>query len=397
VIGALQSPRVAGNVTVQAARTVERVEELRPVWQSLEGQRFTSDIDVFLTVVRHAPGVVRPHVVVFEQAGDPVSLVAGRLEDVTLPARLGYVGISPRLRMLTVAYGGVLGEHPDPAGLLDGLRESLEDERFDLVRLRMLTVGSPLHSAAREHTGVLRRRRFERALLHWRCAVPDSLDEFMAMRSKERRRHIRRYQRRLEEAFPGEVEVRRFTDRADLDRLFADSERVQKRTYQRTLGVGFADDELTKELTGLAMDQGWFQGVVLYLRGEPAAFWHGSAYRGTFGTSVTGYDPALAEHRPGTYLFMKLVEGLCADDGVHTLDFGFGDAEYKRSFGDASVLEEDAVVFEPRPRPLAVNAAESALLGTATLARSMLARGGGVEKARRAWRRRLARPGGGTA
>ena len=188
--------------------------------------------------------------------------------------------------------------------------------------------------------------------------------------------------------------MRRYTSRGDLDRLFADSERVQQRTYQRSLGVGFTNDELTRRLTELAMDNGWFQGVVLYLRGEPAAFWHGSAYRGTFGTSVTGYDPAAAEHRPGTYLLMKLVETLCADPTVHTLDFGFGDAEYKRSFGDTSVLEEDAVVFEPRPRPLAVNAAESALLGTATLARSVLARGGGVEKARRAWRRRLARPGG---
>jgi CelD/BcsL family acetyltransferase involved in cellulose biosynthesis len=390
VIGTLQSLRVAGDLTVHVARTVEEVEELRPVWQSLEGQRFTSDIDVFLTVVRHAPGVVRPHVVVFEQAGEPVSLVAGRLEDVTLPARLGYIGISPRLRMLTVAYGGVLGEHPDPAGLLDGLSESLEGERIDLVRLRMLTVGSPLHSAAREHAGALRRRRFERALLHWSCAIPGSVDEFLATRSRERRRHIRRYQRRLDEAFPGEVEVRHFRGRGEIDLLFADSERVQRRTYQRGLGVGFADDELTRELTGLAMDQGWFLGVVLYLRGEPAAFWHGSAYHGTFGTSVTGYDPAQAEHRPGTYLFVRLVDTLCADEAVHTLDFGFGDAEYKRSFGDTSVLEEDVVVFEPRPRPVAVNVASSALLGTATLGHAVLARRR-VDAARRAWRQRLGR------
>jgi CelD/BcsL family acetyltransferase involved in cellulose biosynthesis len=394
VIGERQLPRAAGGVSARVARTLEEVEDLRPVWQSLQAPRFTSDIDVFRTVVQHAPGVVRPHVLVLEQAGEPVSLVVSRLEDVRLPARLGYVGVSPRLRMLTVAYGGVLGAYPDPAVLLDSLRGSLDHERVDLVRLRMLTVGSPLHSAAREHAGALRRRRFERALLHWRCAVPDSVDEFLATRSRERRRHIRRYQRRIEEAFPGEVEVRRFTSRDDLDRLFADSERVQARTYQRSLGVGFSDDELTRELTGLAMDQGWFQGVLLYLRGEPAAFWHGSAYRGSFGTSVTGYDPALAEHRPGTYLLMKLVETLCADPSVHTLDFGFGDAEYKRSFGDASVLEEDVVVFERRPRPLAVNAVESALLGTATLARAVLARSGGVKAARRTWRRRLAQPRG---
>jgi Acetyltransferase (GNAT) domain len=392
----VSAPRADSLHSVRVARSQEEVESLRQVWQSLQGQYFTSDIDVFLTVVRHAPGVVRPHALVLEQAGEPVSLVVGRLEDVTLPARLGYVGVSPRMRMVTIAYGGILGAHPDPAVLFDSLRGSLDGERVDLVRLRMLTVGSSFHAGAREQAGILRRRRFERALLHWRCAIPDSVDEFLATRSRERRRHIRRYQRRLEEAFQGEVEIRRYTSREDLDRLFADSERVQQRTYQRSLGVGFSDDELTRRLTGLAMDKGWFQGVVLYLRGEPAAFWHGSAYRGTFGTSVTGYDPALAEHRPGTYLLMKLVESLCADPTVHTLDFGFGDAEYKRSLGDTSVLEEDVVVFEPRPRPLALNAVESTLLGSATLARALLG-SGGLETARRAWRRRLTRPQGDSA
>ncbi|MGH3013112.1 MAG: GNAT family N-acetyltransferase, partial [Gaiellaceae bacterium] len=377
----MSAPRADADRSVRVARTQEEVESLRPVWDSLQAPRFTSDIDVFLTVVRHAPGVVRPHVLVLEEAGEPVSLVVGRLEEVTLPARLGYVGVSPRLRMLTVAYGGILGAQPDAAVLFDRLRESLEGERVDLVRLRMLTVGSSLHAAARQQAGIVRRRRFERALLHWRCAIPGSIEEFLALRSRERRRHIRRYQRRLEEAFPGEVEIRTYTNRDGLDRLFADSERVQQKTYQRSLGVGFSDDELSRQLTGLAMDKGWFQGVVLYLRGEPAAFWHGSAYRGTFGTSVTGYDPALGEHRPGTYLLMKLVETLCADPAVHTLDFGFGDADYKRSFGDTSVLEEDVVVFEPRPRPLAVNAVESALLGTATLGRAVLG-SGGLEAAR---------------
>lgn len=389
----MSAPRADADRSVRVARTQEEVESLRPVWDSLQAPRFTSDIDVFLTVVRHAPGVVRPHVLVLEEAGEPVSLVVGRLEEVTLPARLGYVGVSPRLRMLTVAYGGILGAQPDAAVLFDRLRESLEGERVDLVRLRMLTVGSSLHAAARQQAGIVRRRRFERALLHWRCAIPGSIEEFLALRSRERRRHIRRYQRRLEEAFPGEVEIRTYTNRDGLDRLFADSERVQQKTYQRSLGVGFSDDELSRQLTGLAMDKGWFQGVVLYLRGEPAAFWHGSAYRGTFGTSVTGYDPALGEHRPGTYLLMKLVETLCADPAVHTLDFGFGDADYKRSFGDTSVLEEDVVVFEPRPRPLAVNAVESALLGTATLGRAVLG-SGGLEAARRAWRRRLTRARG---
>lgn len=375
---------------VRVARSPEEVEALRPVWSRLQDSHFTSDIDVFLTLVRNDPHVVRPHVLVLEQDGEPVSIVVARIEERGLPARLGYLAVSPRVRMLTVAYGGFLGRDPTaPAVVLGPARKSLDPEGIELLRLRMLTVGSPLHSAARAAASPLLRRRFDGPRPHWRCAVPDSLDEFLAGRSKERRRNVRRYRRRLEEAFPGEVEVRAFEGRDDLDTLFAHSERIQRRTYQRAVGVGFADTALTRALTGLAMDRGWFLGAVLYLGGEPVAFWHGNAYRGVFSTTATGYDPALAEHRPGTYLLIDLVERLCADPTVHTLDFGFGDADYKRSFGDTSMLEEDVAVFEPRPRPLALHAVDSAVLGTTTLGRAALARSGRLRAVRRAWRRRL--------
>lgn len=375
---------------VRVARSLEEVEALRPAWTQLQGSHFTSDIDVFLTVVRSDPGVLRPHVLVREHDGEPAAIVVARIEERALPARLGYLAVTPRVRMLTVAYGGFLGEDPSaPALVLGEARRSLAPEGIELLRLRMLTVGSPLHSAARAEANPWLRRRFDRPRPHWRCAVPDSLDEFLASRSKERRRNVRRYRRRLEEAFPGEVEVRAFEGREELDTLFAHSERIQRRTYQRAVGVGFSDTPLTRALTGLAMDRDWFLGAVLYLGGEPAAFWHGSAYRGVFSTTATGYDPALAEHRPGTYLLIELVDRLCADPTVHTLDFGFGDADYKRSFGDTSVLEEDVAVFEPRPRPLAVHAVDSAVLGTTTLGRAALARSGRLRAVRRAWRRRL--------
>jgi CelD/BcsL family acetyltransferase involved in cellulose biosynthesis len=384
-------PRADGDLSFHVARSADEVLALRSAWATLQGPCLNSDIDVFLAVVEHAPGVVRPHVLVAEAHGAPVAVIAARLEDTRLSARVGYIRFSPRLRMLTVAHGGFMTTRPmDAAVLLDALRRSLGGDRIDLVRLRMLTVGSAAHAGAREWAGV-RRRRFAPAVLHWQCAIPGSFDEFLSARSKERRRHVRRYQRRLEEAFQGDLEVRHFTRGAELDRLFADTERVQRRTYQRALGVGFADTRLSRHLTALSMDKGWFRGAVLYLGGEPAAFWHGNAYRGTFATTFTGYDPDLADYRPGTFLLMRVVERLCADPAMHTLDFGFGDADYKRSFGERSVLEEDVIAFEPRPRPLAVDAAMSAVLGAGSLARGALSRSGALRAVRRTWRRRLRR------
>ncbi|HXV57104.1 MAG TPA: hypothetical protein VD704_04480, partial [Gaiellaceae bacterium] len=101
------TPRAGGDGEASAvvARSAREVEELRPLWERLQNGCLTSDIDHFLTYMRHAPGAVRPHVVLVEDGGRP-TLVVARLEDGRLAARLGYKTLfSTRMRTLTVAYG----------------------------------------------------------------------------------------------------------------------------------------------------------------------------------------------------------------------------------------------------------------------------------------------------
>ncbi len=369
------------------ARSCEEVETLRPTWKRLENDLLTSDIDYYLTFVRHAPGVIRPHVVVVEESGEPAGLVIGRLEDATLEARVGpSFGFRPRVRALTVTHGGVIGDL-EPRTLVAALSDSVDRERVDLVRLRMLRTGSPLHAAAIEQAPALRRQRFARRMHHWTARVPGSMDEFLAARSKERRKNVRRHARRLEEAYGAGVKVRFFRDREDLGRLLEDSERVHRTSYQHRLSVGFSGDELHRRLTELTMSKGWFLGAVLYLAQEPVAFQHGNVYRGTYSASGTAFDPAYRDLRPGTYLVMKLIEELCSNPAADRLDWGFGDADYKRAFGDESWLEEDVGVFARGPRALGLNALQTAAGGLTLAARSVATRTGSLAELRRRRRR----------
>ncbi len=373
--------------TVRVARTFEEVEELRPAWELLQNNHVTSDIDLVLTDCRHTPGVVRPHVVLVEDDGEPVALAAARLEDVKLPARLGYkVVLNSSLRTLTVVYGGLLGDAARLSALLDSVGRSIAGERLDLIRFRMLEVGSPQHEALEERAPAVRKQRFATRMPHWRAALPGSLDDFLAGRSRRRRESVRRYSRRLEKTYGDDVRVEVIRDRAGLDALRADTKLIHRETYQHVLGVGFSDERVQRRLTELAVDRGWFRGYMLYLRDKPVAFWHGNTYRGSFGVTATGFDPAHADDRPGTYLLMRALEDLAADGTTHLIDFGFGDAEYKRHFGDGFAEEQDVGIFEPRPRPLALNAVHSAL-GVATAGARALAAGtgalGNVRKQRR--------------
>jgi CelD/BcsL family acetyltransferase involved in cellulose biosynthesis len=368
------------------------VEELRPLWERLQNGCLTSDIDHFLTYMQHAPGAVRPHVLLVEDGGLS-TLVVARLEDGRLAARLGYKTLfSTRMRTLTVAYGGVLGHLDERRArvMLQALAGSLDPGDADVVRLRGLDVAGSLHATATGEASWLRRERPAHALVHWRSALPGTLEEFLAPRKKKVRWQARKDPASLGETYGDALEVRVFRRPSELHRLFRDSEVVHRKTYQSALGVGFSTGDLHRRLTELAMARGWFRGYVLYLGGQPVAFWHGNAYHGTFGLGATGYDPAYAGDRPGGFLLMRLIEDLCADDAIHTLDFGFGDATYKRQLGDESRLEEDVAVFAPTAKAVAVNLARTTLHSATGVARRALARSGRLARAKKRWRGQLA-------
>jgi hypothetical protein len=378
-----------GQVTV--ARTLEEVEALRQTWERLSPTHPTGDIDYLVTLVRTRPGVIRPHVVVAEKEGQPTSLAVGRVEDRGLPVKLGYKTVyEPRVRCLTIAPGGFVGGNgEDEQLILAELLAALARKEADVARLRLLRVGSPMHVLATTRTSALRRAHLSWPTAHWRARMPDTFAEFLQARSSKTRANVHRYSRRLERDYGDRLSLRAFRRPAEMDELFRETEAVYTKTYQHGLGVGFSDTDTDRQLTELALERGWFRGYVLRIDGEPVAFWHGLAYDRVFYTGATGYDPAHRDLRLGTYVLARMVESLC-DDDVDWIDYGYGDAEYKRHFGDESWLEEDVLLFSRRARPLGVNLLRTAITGAGTAARMGLEKSRVLPRMRRVWRRRAA-------
>ena len=375
---------------VTVARTIEEVEGLRDVWEALQPERLTADFDYHLTVLRHAPAVVRPHVVVLEHNDSPAALAVGRVEEIDLTARVGYATVlSPRVRALTISQGGLLGVDGQAAEpLFAALSGALAQDDLHVLRLRLLRVGERVHELAHSRPGLLTRQYLGVQVERWRARVPATFDDYLAARSSKTRSNVKRYARRLEDRFGDGVSFRVFRTPDELEELMRDTEAVHVKTYQHGMGAGLKGTELERRLRELAAERGWFHGFVLYLDDAPAAFWHGTAYRGVFYTGPTGYDPAHRDLRLGTYVLGKMVEKLCGE--VDWMDFGSGDAEYKRHFSDENRLEEDVTVFASRPRPVAINLAQTTVRGASRASKAVLAKSGRLRAARRAWRGRLA-------
>ena len=377
---------------VTVARSVEELDALQGPWEALQGRHFPTDPDAFRTILRHQPQTVRPHVLLLERDGEPVSLLLARLENLRLSTKIGYREVyAPRLRALTVVNDGLLGADSEEAcrTLLAELRGSLAAGEADVLRLRNLHVGSPFHRVATTELPRLSRGHRSHPSVHWVLELPPTFDAFLKSLSSSTRESVRRYGRKLTKEYGDRLELRSFRDPSELDELFEQIGRVAETTYQGGLGVAFTGDELQRSLTLLAMERGWFRAWVLFLDGAPRAFWHGEAYRGVFRIGVPGYDPAFGHLRVGNFVLMRLIEDLCGDEGVDTLDYGFGGAEYKRRFGTRSWQEEDVLVYATTAKGIRVNAARTGILSTAGLARRALARGGALDRIKRGWRQRL--------
>lgn len=118
------------------------------------------------------------------------------------------------------------------------------------------------------------------------------------------------------------------------------------------------------------------------------AFWVGVLDNGVFYSAETGYDPDLRGFEPGTLTFFRLTENLVMEK-AQLLDFGLGDADYKRRFADDSYQEADLHVFGHSPRGLATACLIGGLGRLHTAGRNWIARWGILNRIRTVWRGRL--------
>jgi hypothetical protein len=379
--------------TVRIVSSLGAIEEIRDRWQAAPVGRHDAEIDFYLAFAASRPQFVRPYVLLLERGDELEAMMVARVEDIRLRAGIGYRTVfSARMRAITLVHGGLVGVDEENAPvILRELERSLGRREADLLFLPAQRTDSPLYRAALASVPALRRQPFESRGIHRTLTLPASYDEFLRSRSKSTRESVKRYRKKVERELGDRLELRVYREPADIERIFADTDPVAALTYQRGLGVALADTPEQRALIEVGLARGWYRVYVLYLDGGPIAFWPGSAHGGVFHIGTPGYDPAYADYRIGTYLQMRMFEDLIADAGVHSVDYGQGDAEYKRRFGSESHEEADLHVFAPNARALAVNGARAAILAAAEGARAALRRAGVLERVKRGWRRRLAR------
>jgi len=385
------SRRSGDDVRVAAIRTLDELEGLRDEWLPLIASSITTHPDYYRAVIETEPQVEAPYVLTARRDGRLEAMLLARFERIPLPCKLGYRTVyAPTVRSITVIYEGYLGEVDEHGPrLVSELRSAIDRGVADVLLFRHLNVDHPLHRVAGESAGLLTRQRLGRRTICWERTLPPTYDEFLGSLSKSTRTGLTRYIKKVDRDFDGRLETRAFRSADDLDDYFRDAELVAAKSYQRGLGAGVRDNPRQRRRATVAADHGWFRSYMVYLDGAPIAFCGGEGFKERFRYGIPAYDPEYSGYRIGNYVLMKLVQDLCDDPELTLLDFGFGDAEYKRRFGDRSWHEEDVLTYARRPRPIVINLVRTGLLGVNAAALALGKRTGVLSRIKNWWRSRL--------
>lgn len=354
-------------------KSLEEIEAIRPVWEEMQcDESFpvpNTDINRYITVIKTLGDEVQPYIILLRQNNRPVAMTIGRSEKYQLKLKLGYKTLlSPKLRCLTVVYGGILGRpEEEVCSLLIGeLMKVLRRREVDMVYFNHLRTDSHFYKLSRKIPGILSRGYFPRIEPHWQSPVPASAEAFWAFVSTSRKRYLRRYIKKLEEESSATVNVVCYRDETDVDSFIEIASQISRSTYKETLCVGFADTALSRRLITQAARKGLWSGYVLYVGDNPCAFEFGIRCGTTYFPEHIAYDSAWKSCSPGTVLFLKALEDLSKDSLIRIFDYGFGPAIYKDRFGAESWPEASVYIFAPRLYPVFINMLRTSVMGLNT-------------------------------
>ena len=376
----------------EIVRTAKSAEALRDAWKSMPS-RLDADLDYFLEFAQaYCSFVSRLHIIVLRREGRIVAILPGRVERRSLKVRIGYRNFTlPMVNQLTFV-GQLLGQDDQETAdqVMKSIQDSLRQKEGEVALFHQVDSEDSLCKAMNVSGNVFTKDYFPESGENWRSQIPTNYETFLKSRSGNTRHNIKRYSKRLLEAFPGKLEYKVFRELSDVDLACRDCEVIAAKSYHRGLGVGFVNDQATRRLFNFGASQGWLRSYILYVDGRPSAFWNGFLHQGTFWARDTAFDAEISELRPGLYLLMRLVEGLCAEGSVQELDFGTGSAQYKRDMCDTVRVRISKLIFAPTLKGVSINGLRTPPMAVSETAKWVLTRSGVFEKVRKAWRSHIA-------
>jgi hypothetical protein len=273
-------------------------------------------------------------------------------------------------------------------GFVRSFCEPLAAGAAGLVYFENVEVDSPLwqavHRVARGQRGLATHYHTRLAQPYYFIHFPDPPADYWKKFSGKTRNTLRR------KAGKFEHQLVRYTSPDEVPAFLEKAHQVSQASWQgKRLGVRVENSPKERDEWTRIAKLGGFRSYTLDHAGTPVAFVLGSCYHGCYRYEDVGYHQAHAQHSPGTVLLYRLIEDLVghAPPHAHVLDFGLGEADYKRAFATDQVLTGPILLVRRSLRSSSVLRAEQATAWLDKQARRAIRRAGLLNFFRRRHRR----------
>lgn len=382
------------------ARTIPELEEFREIWSQWCDDPF-ADFDFFLVSARCRETILRPHVMVVYRDGLPDCMLIGRLEETRLTLSVGYATLfRPQVRRLFFVQGGFLGNQSKENSefLVREIMACLQRGEAETAEFHRVREDSSLYDAARKQPKLFCRGSFLPVQEHRSVRLPENFEQFLHGLSRKNRHELRRHEKRLSDAFAGQIRIQCYRTEEELPELTQEVRKVSEGTYQNAIGAGFKSDVENYEALRTAAQQGGLRGCVLYVREKPCAFFIGNHYKNTFHGSFTGFDSRLGKYSPGLYILMHCIEECFEPEHRATqIDLGWGDRQYKRAICNQSWRDGPLFLYSLSFAGLKLNCLRSTTALIDQCARKWLVKSTFLQQLKKAWLRWLQKSRGSLA
>ena len=377
--------------------SIDSLRALRDAWLHLQQRSgwvtSNADPDRMISTLAARGDAVWPHVVTFGDPADPRAMIVARRERRRVAVPLGYLRVqTPKLSCLDVVYGGLLVPGDDPGAaeaLVDYLTDTMRRGPVDHVMINHLPHDSAVFQSLTRRLG--KRARLAKTERHWALDFAGGTwESVLATFSKKHRYNIRRADSKLVEHFGQRVSLGVFSRPDQVEEFIHLAAAVAAHTYQAKLGAGFADTPMWREILRQEAAAGRLRCYLLVCDDRATAFQVGTVYGKRYHLDAIGYLPELAQLSPGTVLLLRSFKEL-SDLGVREIDYGFGDAEYKRIYGSRNWEESTVHLYGLGLRPVAARWMEGAGGAAEAAARKLAGSEGVLKRVKKKWRAKLSK------
>jgi hypothetical protein len=346
----------ASGYSVRLATDIGAVETLRPFWTKWANSLDT-DLDYYLHQLSQDSTALAPYVVTIYRGGVARALLVGQIRKQRASTVISFVNIpGPAMRVLEIKKGGRMGQ---PSQEIDRilameLFKAIQSGAIDSIFFERLPLDSELFRQIRRIPAFFLKERVPHVFCYSELSFSQPEKEQTRVFSGKMLREMRRKTRIVENAFPGQVSLKCFSQPGELEAGLCDATRVAVTTWQYSLGQGFHDTAQTRETLRYFADRGWLRIYVLYIKDIPCAFLIGQIYNNNFYCQYAGYHPEYTQYSVGSLLTARAFEQLAAA-GVQRVDLGEGGQEHNRRIGCQMVEEGTVHVYSPTLRGIFLN------------------------------------------